>query len=71
MILPKRFQRGDDDERSHGEHKEGIDEHTDHGDNALVVRLIDIGKGMCVRCGTHTGFVGEKSALDALADCGF
>ena len=30
--------------------------------------LFDLCQRMCVRSGTHTGFVGKQSALDTLAD---
>lgn len=33
---------GDDDERVEGQDDEGIDEHTNHGDNALIVRALDV-----------------------------
>ena len=32
------------------------------------MRLLNFGKRMRMRRGTHTGFIGEESALDALAD---
>ena len=61
-------QAGDDNQSGHGENNEGVKEHTDHSDNALVVGLFNICHGMCMGCGTHTGFIGEQTALCTLAD---
>ena len=51
-----------DDEGGAGEHHEGVDEHGDHGHHALIVRMLDLGKGVGMGGRTHTGFVGEQAA---------
>ena len=61
-------ERGDDDERRHGQDDERVDEHADHCDRALLVRALDVGQRMRVRRGAHTGLVREQAALGALAD---
>ena len=38
----RRVERGDDDERVEGQHHEGVDEHADHGDDALLMRRLDV-----------------------------
>ena len=61
---------GDDDERVEGQDDEGVDEHADHGNNALIVRAVNIREGVGVRGGAHTGLVGEQAALGTLGDRG-
>ena len=61
---------GDDDERVEGQDDEGIDEHTDHGDNALIVRALDVRERMGVGGRTHTGLIGEQAALCTLRNGG-
>ena len=61
-------ERGDDDERRHGQDDERVDEHANHCDRALLVRALDVGQRMRVRRGAHTGLVREQAALGALAD---
>ena len=60
--------RGDDDKRRHRQHDERIDEHADHCDRALLVRIFDVGQRVRVRGRAHAGLVGEQAALCALTD---
>ena len=62
------IQGGDHDQCGHGENDKGIDEYTDHGDNALLVGAAALCHGVGVRGGAHAGLITEKAALDALAD---
>ena len=62
------IQGGDHDQCGHGENDKGIDEYTDHGDDALLVGAADLCHGVGVRGGAHAGLITEKAALDALAD---
>ena len=66
----RRVKGGDDDERVERQDDEGVDEHADHGDDALVVRAVDIREGVGVRGGAHTGLVGEQAALGTLRNRG-
>ena len=59
---------GDDDEGVEGEDHEGVDEHADHGDDALLVGILDVGLRVGVRRGAHTGLIGEQAALRALGE---
>ena len=61
---------GDDDEGVEREDHEGVDEHADHGDDALLVGILDVGLRVGVRRGAHTGLIGEQAALGALGDRG-
>ena len=61
---------GDDDERVERQDDEGVDEHADHGDDALIVRAVNIREGVGVRGGAHTGLVGEQAALGTLRNRG-
>ena len=65
-----RVKGGDDDERVERQDDEGVDEHADHGDDALVVRAVNIREGVGVRGGAHTGLVGEQAALGTLRNRG-
>ena len=65
-----RVESGDDDERVEGQDDEGIDEHTDHGDNALIVRALDVRERVGVGGRTHTGLIGEQAALCTLRNGG-
>ena len=47
------IERGDDDKRSHGQHHEGVNKHTDHGDDTLIVGLLYLGNGVCMGSGAH------------------
>ena len=58
----RRVKGGDDDERVERQDDEGVDEHADHGDDALVVRAVNIREGVSVRGGAHTGVVGGPQA---------
>ena len=60
--------RGDNDECRHRQHDERIDEHADHCDRALFVRIFDVGQRVRVRGRAHAGLVGEQAALCALTD---
>ena len=66
----RRVKGGDDDERVERQDDEGVDEHADHGDDALVVRAVNIREGVGVRGGAHTGLVGEQAALGTLRNRG-
>ena len=61
-------QGGDYDKRGHGQHHEGIDKYTRHGDHTLLVRVLNVGKRMRMRSGAHTRLIGKQPALDPLAD---
>jgi len=61
---------GDDNQSVEGEHHEGVDEHADHSDDALIVGVLHVGLSVSVGSGTHTGLIGEQAALGALADGG-
>ena len=59
--------KGDNNgQSSDGQNNKGIDEHTDHGNGALLMRILNVSLRMRMRGGTHTGFVGEQAALCAL-----
>ena len=58
----------DDDQRVEGQHHEGVDEHTDHRHNALLVRILHVGLSVGMGGGAHTGLVGEQTTLGALRD---
>ncbi len=64
------IERGDDDKRGHGQHHEGVNKHTDHGDDTLIVGLLYLGNGVGMGSGAHAGLIGKQAALDALADGG-
>ena len=57
---------GDDDESVQGQHHEGVDEHTGHSHNALIVGVSHVSLRVSVGGRTHTGLVGEQAALSAL-----
>ena len=59
----------DDNEGGHGNNDDSVDENANHCDNALIMRILDVGERMSMRGGTHTGFVAEQTALCALRDC--
>ena len=48
-----------------GAHDDGVDEDTEHLDDALASRVSGGCRRRCVRCRAHAGFVGEQTALDA------
>ena len=58
----------DDDQRVEGQHHEGVDEHTDHRHNALLVRILHVGLSVGMGGRAHTGLVGEQTTLGALRD---
>ena len=62
---------GDDNQCIEGQHHKGVDEHTDHGNAALLMGILDVGQRMGMGGGAHTGFVGEQAALCALRNCNF
>ena len=64
------IEAGNNDESRHGEDDKGIDEQTDHGDYALIVRLLHVRHSVRMRGRAHTCFVGKQAALDTLADSG-
>ena len=58
----------DDNQSVQGQNDEGIDEHTDHGHNTLIMGVSHIGLSVSVGSRTHTGLVGEQTALGTLRD---
>ena len=50
---------GDDDQSVQGQNHKGVDEHTDHGHDTLLMGIGNIGLGVGVRSGAHTGFIGR------------
>ena len=61
-------QSGDNDEGIEAENDKGVYENTDYGDNALVVRSLDVGLRVGVGGGAHACLIGEEAALCALGD---
>src|SRR5699024_11099402 len=61
--------RGQDDQSGQGQDDEGIDEHADHSNNALILRLLNLCQCVCVRSGTHTSLIREQAACNAVAHC--
>ena len=61
-------QHADDDESRHGDDDDRVDEHADHGDDTLVMRVFDVSERVGMRRGAHAGFVREQAALGALRD---
>ena len=58
---------GQNDQCGHGENHEGINKHTDHCHNALILRLGNLCQRVSVRGGAHTGFIGEQAPGHAKA----
>ena len=58
---------GEDDQGSHVQHDEGVNEQAAQGDHALLGRMLDLGHGVRVGRGTHAGLVGKQAPLDPLA----
>ncbi len=63
-------QDGDDDEGGHGDDDNRVDEDARHSDDALVMRVLDVGHGVGVGRGAHACLVGEEAALGALGHGG-
>ena len=63
-------QGADDDQGIQGQDDEGVDEHTDHGHDTLIVGVGHIGLGVGVGRRAHTGLIGEEAALGTLGDRG-
>ena len=68
---------GQDHQRRHGQHHEGVDEHAHHGDDALILWLFHLCQGVGVGRGAHAGLIGEQAPghaeahglLDAQTQC--
>ncbi len=58
---------GDEDETGHEADDDGVPERAGHGNQRLALRVAGLGRGGDERSGTHTGFIGEKSAGEAVA----
>ena len=58
---------GQNDQCGHGQNDKRVDEHADHGHNALILRFRNLGQRMGMRGGTHTCLVGEQAPGNAKA----
>ena len=63
-------QGADNDQGIQGQDDEGVNEHTDHGHDTLIVGVGHIGLGVGVGRRAHTGLIREEAALGTLGDRG-
>ena len=58
-----------DGEYGQVQYDKSIDEYADHGCKPLLMRVLYICPGVCMRSGTHTCLVREKTSCDTIPDC--
>ena len=56
------YASGQDNQSCQCQNNKCIDKYTHHCDDSLITRILNLCCCMCMWCGTHTCFVGEKSS---------